>query len=105
MTKKTLNICVGTIKPYNMEGKIDDSITLLQRVKENYPDAILSWQYEDQYSAKESFCVITSREETDDEYQKRINEENTLTERKISDLQKRAEKMGFKLVAVDSKEG
>lgn len=59
---------------YELEGNLDDAIKRLQRMKEDYPDGFLGWDWDRDYDGSDRYELNLKnvRDETDEEMAKRI---------------------------------
>lgn len=80
MTKKIVTVCDREMHPYDIEGSLKDALALIKDLIEEYgEDTKLNWNPYNHYPYDSEptpiFEILINREETDEEYSKRLEQE------------------------------
>lgn len=66
---------------YDLEGPLSDAVKFLQRMLEQYPDAVLSWEQDRGYGDAYYLYLDNTRLETNSEFSARIKYEEAAAAR------------------------
>lgn len=100
MTKKMIKAkvksgyAVVSIDPYILDGSFDKAISYLQEMKEDYDGRNVELCYEESYDNNNAIFLYEHRLETDEEYKKRLEEEERLLEYKREQLERLKKELG-----------
>ena len=89
---------VANISCYSLEGNLQEAIEYLTTLSKKYPNARLDYGMHDAYSDGYSFNIEITREETDEEYNKRVEAERLSRNNQLALLERTAKNLGYTLV-------
>lgn len=85
---------------YMFEGRVSEAVSMLSRYLDKYPDAYIERQIQD-YSDDYEFVVYYDRDETDAEYEHRIQQDEAYRRRRMENLVAEAKMLGVRIVSDD----
>lgn len=90
--KKTVTVCIGEIDMWGLDGiSLDEASDFFKEKSKEFPNnATIDFSYG--YGGLENLYVVQCREETDEEYERRVKAEAEEKERVKKEKQKEKEK-------------
>lgn len=82
------------------DGSISKIVAMLNSYLEDHPDAYIERRVQD-FSDEYDFCVYYDREETDEEYAARVQQDEAYRKRRMENLIAEAKLMGMRIVSDD----
>ena len=93
--KRKITRVVGNISTYSLETSLRKLRDMFDELYRTYPEAWLDFGMHDSYSESYSFNIQIEVDETDEEYNKRIEQEELQKSKQIEWLKRNAEALGF----------